>query len=569
MALNRNQPKRQRVTYESVFGQRYGPAEESSEHENESEKTKKIQTMMKTLQHGLKMAQNDKEALKATMEFERESFKATIDKLISEKTAKRAIYQMERSEEAASTLQLMKDEHNSVTNKLRDVVEELRSQNTQLADSLYNASKVEKTALKEKEVVQIEMSERIAQLKGDLQLLKDNITGRDTSHKSLIRELCELLAQLKEAEDKIKATSEAQLDTATLKIMEEQVQRQGRYLLQVELENKKLHREIDHYKSTHRSTDKLQEQIYGLEQQLSDAQRLRETNIKLERENIELKTERNEWAQYLELHNGLDTETPRTIVAKLTREREVALAKEGEVERLGMELQKQSQQVSEMEATIRELRTTILENGKIHNADVAALELMTKDRDMVKKHVKYLEDQLEFYNVVESNFMEGYDEQKTQRVAALEGLLKEFQDVNATQTQEIMDLRASLNEQSQIHDETEDVIDSGETNGKKQRVLTLKDNAVSREFGIRKKQLDDLRTENTLLLKHLENLQNPESPEHAISEDLMLTVPKQTLENLKSESRLLEELLAKRDKRIVRLTKVNISPSKDGMTYSE
>lgn len=66
-------------------------------------------------------------------------------------------------------------------------------------------------------------------------------------------------------------------------------------MVQVELENKKLHRELEHYKSTHQNIDKLQEQIYSLEQQVSDAQKVREMNMQLERENTELRTERDEW----------------------------------------------------------------------------------------------------------------------------------------------------------------------------------------------------------------------------------------------------------------------------------
>ncbi|KAF7725014.1 coiled-coil domain-containing protein mad1 [Apophysomyces ossiformis] len=477
---------------------------------------------------------------------------------MTEEAQERAIYQMEKSQEATSTLQLMKDEHIAVADKLRDTVEELRNQNEQLSESLDNANKALKNAESEKENVQVELNEKIAELKGSVELWADSAKTNSSSFLTTFVRKVELREKLEEAEQKLKEIHDAQVDTAVLRSLEEQIQSQGHYMLEVELENKKLHREIEHYKSTQRSIDKLQEEIHSLRQQLSDAQLLRETNTKLEAENAELKTERNEWAQYLGSQTAFASETPRTIIAKLTRERDVALAKEGEIERLGLELQSQHQFVSELQATlmgrpqVQELKKKILESTKTHHSDVVALELVSKDRDMMKKHVKYLEDQLEFYNMVETNYMEGYDQQKTQRIAELEKLLKEFEDMNAAQTQQILTLQAALKEQTPIIDEaqTEEAAEQG------QRILTLKENAVSKEFGIRKQQLDDLQAENSLLLKQVENLQSGEASEESIPDDLLLTVPKQTLENLKSESHSLQELVAKRDKRIVRLTKV-------------
>lgn len=74
------------------------------------------------------------------------------------------------------------------------------------------------------------------------------------------------------------------------------------------------------------------------------------------------------------------------------------------------------------------------------------------------------------------------------------------------------------------------------------RVLELKDNPVSRHQAVQKKYLDQLSNENTALLQRLQGKG--------------IGVPKETVERIKGELGRMEDLVAQKEKRMMRLKEV-------------
>lgn len=148
----------------------------------------------------------------------------------------------------------------------------------------------------------------------------------------------------------------------------------------------------------------------------------------------------------------------------------------------------------------------------------------------------------------------------TKRIEQLESLIKQYQETLAAQ---------EVSKEAEISREESD----------NERILELKDNPYSKEQAVRKEQLTRLRQENAELLKQIEDMRESvlTTPfekkrkrsmyeDQATSEDNddddsdesndRVTIPKITLHNLHGQIDELKQVVAQRDKRILRLNQV-------------
>ncbi|KAI8076889.1 mitotic checkpoint protein-domain-containing protein [Halteromyces radiatus] len=401
------------------------------------------------------------------------------------------------------------------------------------------------------------------------------------------------------------------------------------------MENYKLKNELKHYKEMYHNVEMLREEKYSLEARVRNMEQLSTENVRLDLENTRLKMEKLEWAGYLEKEDGLDIETPQGLVYNLTKERNESRWIVNQIDVFKKEMENRDQLILKLETHMNELKKTIQDKDRLHRSDVFAMELLEKDKIMLRKHIEALENQFKLYDIEESNYMEGnYDIQKTQRIQQLEELLKDFEgrlsdqgkDIIKSQMeasysspgtispgpyfelasgQSLFEFMSNLSQKKLEYMEDTKTLQSNLNNANSQinilrnqlsllqdyfgrhgmdpsstvskennitqannatdtssdhvRILALKENPASVEYGIRKRQLENLRQENKILLEQLLHYQTSTidssmdlSDDRQDQETIMISIPKKTLQNMEDQKQALEQEVAKREKRIAR-----------------
>ncbi|ORZ11250.1 hypothetical protein BCR42DRAFT_104847 [Absidia repens] len=241
-----------------------------------------------------------------------------------------------------------------------------------------------------------------------------------------------------ESDAQLKELNNAKFDTDAIVAFDRQIKLQDD-TRKVEIENYKLKGELKHYKELYHNVEMLREEKYSLESRVRDMDKVMADNLRLDLENARLKMEKAEWAGYLEKTDGLDYETPQGIVYNLTKERYESRLASAQITALRNELENRDKLLSTLEIHMDELKKLNQDKDRIHRSDIFAMELLEKDKALLKKHVEMLENQYRLYDFEEENYMEGnYDIQKTQRIQQLEGLLKEYEQRLSVQAQDII-----------------------------------------------------------------------------------------------------------------------------------
>lgn len=203
----------------------------------------------------------------------------------------------------------------------------------------------------------------------------------------------------------------------------------------LELENQKLARELKHFKSISQNVELLRREKESLAYQVEELDKTRESKIALETDNIKLRLERDAWACYLSTLE-LNTQTPQTIIAQLTRQVEEAHHLEIAVAQYQQQTKDDMLVIQKLTAHIEELKETVSKMQYQHAKDEAAKDITMKGTEALKRHIAILESQLNMYDQEELHHGQ-YDEIKSKRIAELEQLLKDHEQQIVTQAQQL------------------------------------------------------------------------------------------------------------------------------------
>jgi DNA repair exonuclease SbcCD ATPase subunit len=202
-----------------------------------------------------------------------------------------------------------------------------------------------------------------------------------------------------------------------------------------------LDRELKHFKSISQNVELLRREKESLAYQVEELDKIRESKITLETENIKLRLERDAWACYLS-NLEVNTQTPQTIISQLTRQVEEARHLQTAVAQYQQQTKDNMLVIEQLTAHIEELKDTAAKMQYEHAKDEAAKAVVMKGTEALKRHIAILESQLNMYDQEELHQGQ-YDELKSKRIAELEQLLKNHEEQIMTQAQQLTETSSS------------------------------------------------------------------------------------------------------------------------------
>ena len=441
---------------------------------------------------------------------------------------------------------------------------------------------------------------------------KHQIQDIDTKHSTLQRTLNDVRADLEnkstvllttqeklsEADSKVAGLESEALrlkaqagDADTLAVIKRELSDQVAHIRKLESANREQNAELKHFRRVHKAVEVVEEEkrvlqnkillMDGLQQEVREAQLQRQI----------LEDERKAWTSYLQSQSETDSvefESPEDLARALVRERLRTASLAHDIGVLRSELLEKDGIIDGIEEERGRLRIEIekakANGGGSDNRTKARLE---RQKALAVKEVEYLREQLRTFDSEELTYHSEnrFDEQKQRRIQDLESLVDQYRSELKTLNDNI-----SMQEDNQIKSnplkrsrEPEDDAQLGELSRKnrklqddlskleknyailesehqaaalqlaalqrsaKTRILALRSNPTADAEAIKLSTLTSLREENKALLTQLE------SPAHHAPAKV---VPISTLENARAELKELEQIVADKEKRMMRLKQI-------------
>ncbi|KAI8380870.1 hypothetical protein BD560DRAFT_323463 [Blakeslea trispora] len=384
----------------------------------------------------------------------------------------------------------------------------------------------------------------------------------------------------------------------------------------LESENFKLKRDLDHYKSISQNVELLRSERDGLQRQADALSELRATNFQLEAEIAQLRAEQADWATYLASQPEYSQQTPDSIIYQLTRKAEEAVFLKRTVEQYQTQVKDQWHVIQSLESHLTELKKEVAEQKERRAIEASARTKLSVGVDTWKQYINLLETQLAVYADQDVG-----DDTKAKQIIELQQHIQQCQNQITTLSQQLAEQEAQRAEQApiQVHlscgpyealASGSSIIDFLKQLVEKENQLieelqqkSVNEAILQKQYNATKEQVERLQTsvraqqpiqvpsdiepvqrkqatsaETQTEQDHcLTVLDNPLSQDYAIRKSLLerlqkenqalldqltnkatdsVHVPKMTIENIKAERAAQEATIEARDKRIARLHSV-------------
>ncbi|KAI9018147.1 hypothetical protein CLU79DRAFT_761931 [Phycomyces nitens] len=353
---------------------------------------------------------------------------------------KRAIYHMQQSQNATKILETIKTEYIQQTEKLHDHLNTIQNERDELKKQLrntqYNQGSTERMLRNQVETTMT----RANLLENTVKALTERLHSQEQAIIEGSKREQDLLSKLNQVQNHEMHPVE---NSNTETLLREELQYHTTRSSQLADENERLRNDRDHYKRIYTSNASLQEENRSLEKQVSKIAQIEETNVRLEIENARFKQERIEWIGYLGSQDSPDYQTPKEITRMIAKERISVRETKAQVQYLEAALKKKNDIVPRLETYANDVKAAIIEKDRRHDDDQIAMAMLEKSREAVQRQVRLLEQHLTMYESAETSV---YDEIKVQRMAQLQELVAEYQNIINQQTHELIQLKSTLSQ---------------------------------------------------------------------------------------------------------------------------
>jgi mitotic spindle assembly checkpoint protein MAD1 len=344
----------------------------------------------------------------------------------------------EKQKELADTLAKTKDEAATEKQELERQVRRMRNEKHELLEQVdEKAGEVEHLERQVKRVGE-EWEARMKALMTKNQELEEDLRIKNKTTDEL---QSKLEAKDSEAQDlemellKVKAQTG---DVETLKVLKKELSEQVNHIKTLETTNRRQAGELKTLRNEKRSLELVDEEKRSLEAKLKVMGELREELSSAQVQISVLQDERNAWQSYFQ-KEGLEFHSPESLARALVEER---VEKAALVERAGRanpQLLEKEHVIQELEGEVRTLREELDKLKESSSKDAKARQRMERQKALALKEAQFLREQLKSYSTEEAMYNQGgFDEQKTQRIQELEGMLEAYKS-------EIEELKATVN----------------------------------------------------------------------------------------------------------------------------
>ncbi|KAI7893146.1 uncharacterized protein EV154DRAFT_479588 [Mucor mucedo] len=425
---DRNIFKRKRVTSDILS---YLPSRsETVHHDTNEDKIRQIQLRLERLETEKYNLNKQVECSKITHNLFVQESSQKITELITERNDFKAlaIQQQKNAAESVQTLAVIKKEHINATEKLRSSLEGANLQVRQLKEELDQQEYTHSNYVVQNERQTSETQSQIEELvnmndalKNDLQLQEARVEESTARELALIKRVSELESQ---ATQSVTGTTNGLEDSITADYTHV-----CNKLAEIQTKDKKLEKELQHFKSLNQNIEYLREERNSLQERLKGLSDIENQKLSVDIENANLRAERDTWTRYLSTVPEYNHLTPGTIVYNLTKVADKADYLETKVTFLEKEMHDKTELVKLMEDHVRDVKDAILKKDRENALLCEENKLNSSRESMLKRHIDILQSQLRLYDEAEVAESETtYDEKKTQRISQLEELLRNLQN---------------------------------------------------------------------------------------------------------------------------------------------
>ena len=483
------------------------------------------------------------------------------------------------------------NQQNVTEKKLRAALEESRAARDEAEEVQAEYSSLDrqyKHQLQEIESKHATLQKTLSDLRDDLankssslQITQERLSQRETETGNLESEILRLKAQTG--------------DTETVAVIKRELSEQVAHIRRLESTNREQHAELKHLRRNHKAVEVVEEEKMGLESQVSHMEDLEAQLREAQLQRQILEDERRSWTSYLESEGGsgkVEFDSPEDMARALIKER---LENASLVQRIGAvkpELLEKDEIIKSLEEERSNAQTEMekLRASGGASSDSRAKLRLERQRALAVKEVEYLREQLRTFDSEEQTYHSEnqFDAQKAKRIADLESLVDEHRKEMQTLQSEFSKVEQSapappqsplkrprqddpedhqIGQLSRKNRKLQDTLSSLQSanallqtehaalqsqlsslqRSAKTRILSLRSNPTSDIEAIKQSTLSHLRQENKDLLSQLESRNDTQDTK---------TVPISTLESQRLEMRDLEQVVADKEKRMLRLKQI-------------
>ncbi|CCJ29515.1 unnamed protein product [Pneumocystis jirovecii] len=555
-----------------------------------------LKIQYQTLKYDYSNAKNKWDVEKINMEkriYEIEQKNDEKDKRIHElEKDKRFLYEKHKAE--SDEISKLKDEFSIQKQEFERKIRDLQKINNYDKENIADKKSEEKSIINllQRKIETLELKN--TGLEKVVDGLKDELRSKNTlinqKHQSLL-EANELIDALQKKNNTLEIETS---DLKDIKILNRELSEQLSYIKSLEKKNLQQAQELKQHRETHKSIQILQEEKTNLEFQLKLMDDLRQRLGESEIECTILKREKAAWVAYLNDDDQRDFDSPKALSVALAQQRIENAALTEKYNILETELKAKDILHVSTCSKLMELTNKISELEEKLNFTLNSKIRLERQKTLSQKEVELLQEQLRSYISEEMTFMNNnYDAQKIKRIQNLEIILEDYKIENMKISNELQELKDQIASKSTevLKREREEISDRHEREGdllrrnktlseelsivnknyillqkeleslqqqlsyieltsknnkcypQTTRILELRNNPTSIFQNLRQSTLDQLKKENSALLKQIEKN----------SDEFGELVPIESLKTIKIENQKLEDTIIDKDKRIQRL----------------
>lgn len=380
-------------------------------------------------------------------------------------------------------------------------------------------------------------------------------------------------------------------DADELIVIKRELSDQITHIRKLEVANREQNSELKYLRRIHKAVEVVEEEKRVLHNKVSLLDDLQKQLREAQLQRQILEDERQSWTSYLQSQNetgSVDFTSPEDLARALIGERVETASLTHDIGVVKSELLEKEGTITGLEEECRRLQADV-DKAKTSSSgfDNHAKARLERQKALAVKEVEYLREQLRTFDSEEITYHSEnrFDEQKQKRIQDLESLVDQYRGELQTVTHDLSkegesqaasnplkrpreaEDDAQLGELSRKNRKLQDnLLDLDKTHALLQsehqavllqlaslqrsvqtRVLALRSNPTADAEGIKLSTLTSLREENKALLAQLE------SPEHHPPSKV---VPISTLENARIELKELEQVVADKEKRMMRLKQI-------------
>lgn len=485
------------------------------------------------------------------------------------------------------------NQQNALEKKLRTAQEECRAAKEEAEEVQTEASSLERQhqyQLQEIESKHVTLQKTLSDLRNDLaaksnalQTTQDRLSQRETETGSLESEILRLKAQTGDAD--------------TLAVIKRELSEQVAHIRKLESTNREQNVELKHFRRVHKAVEVVEEEKSALKIRLGVMEDMGKQLREAQLQRQILEDEKRSWTSYLQNEGGsgqIELKGPEDMARALVKER---LENASLVQRIGAaqpELLEKDEIIKSLEEERNRIQTEMEKlragGGGGGGADARAKTRLERQRALAVKEVEYLRDQLRTFDSEEQTYHSEnqFDAQKTKRITDLEALVDQHRNELQTLTTELENAEKSTpapphtplkrpreedgddhqlgqlsrknrklqddfsklhstyallqNEHAALQTQLSSLQQSAKT-----RVLSMRSNPTADAEAIKQSTLTTLKQENRDLLAQLEDRSDLQGSK---------TVPMSTLDSLRLEMKELEQTVADKEKRMLRLKEI-------------